>query len=40
MGEKPKAAFGTMNTDIVDATVPGYVAPNFCDYIKNSRFKS
>jgi HD domain len=34
------AAFGTMNTDILEATVPGYVRPNFCDYIQNSRFET
>ena len=38
MREKPETAFGTMNTDILEATVPGYVKPNFCDYIRNSRF--
>jgi hypothetical protein len=38
MREKPETAFGTMNTDILEATVPGYVRPNFCDYISNSRF--
>ena len=27
-----------MNTDILEATVPGYVRPNFCDYIRGSRF--
>jgi hypothetical protein len=27
-----------MNTDILEATVPGYVRPNFCDYIQGSRF--
>ena len=38
MRDKPDTAFGTMNTDILEATVPGYVKPNFCDYIRNSRF--
>ena len=38
MREKPETAFGTMNTDILEATVPGYVRPNFCDYIRDSRF--
>ena len=38
MRDKPETAFGTMNTDILEATVPGYVRPNFCDYIHNSRF--
>jgi hypothetical protein len=36
--DKPETAFGTMNTDILEATVAGYVKPNFCDYIRNSRF--
>jgi hypothetical protein len=35
---KPDTAFGTMNVDILEAKVPGYVRPNFCDYIANSRF--
>jgi hypothetical protein len=38
--DKPETAFGTMNTDILEATVPGYVRPNFCDYIRNSQFDS
>jgi hypothetical protein len=36
---KPETAFGTMNTDILEAKVPGYVKPNFCDYIANSGFR-
>jgi hypothetical protein len=35
---KPETAFGTMNTDILEAKVPAYVPPNFCDLIANSRF--
>jgi hypothetical protein len=35
---KPETTFGTMNTDILEAKVPGYVRPNFCDYIANSGF--
>jgi hypothetical protein len=35
---KPDTTFGTMNTDILEAKVPGYVRPNFCDYIANSGF--
>jgi hypothetical protein len=35
---KPDTAFGTMNVDILEAKVPGYVRPNFCDYIANSGF--
>jgi hypothetical protein len=38
MRDKPETAFGTMNTDILEATVPGYVRPDFCDFIKDSRF--
>jgi hypothetical protein len=40
MRDKPETAFGTMNTDILEATVPGYVRPNFCDYIRDSRFEA
>jgi hypothetical protein len=39
MRDKPETTFGTMNTDILDATVSGYVRPNFCDYIRGSRFE-
>jgi HD domain len=39
MRDKPETAFGTMNTDILEAKVPGYVKPNFCDFIANSRLK-
>jgi hypothetical protein len=35
---KPDTTFGTMNTDILEAKVPGYVRPNFCDFIANSPF--
>jgi hypothetical protein len=38
MRDKPETTFGTMNTDILEATVPGYTRPNFCDYILNSSF--
>ena len=30
---KPSTAFGTMNTDVLERTVPGYRRPNFCDAI-------
>ena len=36
--EKPETAYGTMYTDILEETVPGYVRPNLCDYIRGSRF--
>ena len=38
MRDKPETTFGTMNADILETTVPGYVRPNFCDYIRDSRF--
>jgi HD domain-containing protein len=37
---KPETAVGTMMTDILEATVPGYVRPNVCDAIRNSRFET
>ena len=40
MRDKPETTFGTMNTDILEATLPGYVRPNFCDCIRNSRFET
>ena len=33
MRDRPDTAFGTMNTDILEAKLPGYVRPNFCDFI-------
>jgi hypothetical protein len=30
---KPMTTFGTMNTDVLERTVPGYRRPNFCDLI-------
>ena len=32
-GFKPDTTFGTMNTDILEATLPEYRPPNFCDLI-------
>jgi HD domain len=40
ISDKPETAVGTMMTDILEATVPGYVRPNFCDYLRNSRFET
>jgi hypothetical protein len=37
---KPQTADGTTMTDIVEATVPGYVRPNLCDVVRNSRFET
>jgi hypothetical protein len=36
--QKPETAYGTMYTDILEETVPGYVRPNLCDYIRGSAF--
>jgi hypothetical protein len=30
---KPATAFGTMNSDVLERTLPGYRRPNFCDLI-------
>jgi hypothetical protein len=30
---KPMTTFGTMNTDVLEQTLPGYRRPNFCDLI-------
>jgi HD domain len=35
---KPDTTIGTINSDILEAKVPGYVRPNFCDFIANSAF--
>ena len=40
ISDKPETAVGTMMTDILEATVPGYVRPNICDYLRNSRFET
>jgi hypothetical protein len=37
---KPETAVGNMMTDVLEATVPGYVRPTVCDYIQNSRFET
>jgi HD domain len=38
--DKPQTAYGTMNADILEATVPGYVRTNYCDLIRNAPFDS
>ena len=38
--DKPETAIGTMLTDILEATVPGYVRPNVCDAIRSSPFET
>src|SRR5919201_2024422 len=40
MRDKPETTFGTMNTDVLEETLRGYVKPNFCDYIRSSSFDS
>jgi hypothetical protein len=40
MRDKPETAFGVFHTDILEATLPGYVRPNFCDIVRSSRFES
>ena len=30
---KPMTTFGTMNSDVLERTLPGYRRPNFCDFI-------
>lgn len=39
MRDKPETTFGTMNTDILEAKLPGYVRPNFCDLIAKSQLE-
>jgi hypothetical protein len=36
--DKPETAIGTILTGVFEAIVPGYVRPNVCDAIRNSRF--
>jgi hypothetical protein len=38
--DKPETVVGTFLTDILEATVPGYVRPNACDAILNARFET
>jgi hypothetical protein len=40
MRDKPETTFGTVNADIVEGTVPGYVRPNYCDLIHAAPFDS
>jgi len=37
--DKPETAEGTAMTDILEATVPGYVRPNLCDALRNADLK-
>jgi HD domain len=38
--DKPDTAIGTTMTDILEATVPGYVRPNLCELIQSSPFEA
>jgi hypothetical protein len=38
--DKPETAVTTLMTDILEETLPGYVRPNICDDIRNSRFET
>jgi hypothetical protein len=38
--DKPETAVGNMMSDILEATVPGYVRPNICDSIRNAPFET
>jgi HD-GYP domain-containing protein (c-di-GMP phosphodiesterase class II) len=38
MRDKPETTYGTINADILEATVPGFVRRNFYDAIQNSPF--
>jgi hypothetical protein len=37
---KPETAVGTFLTDVLEATVPGYVRPNVCESMRNAPFPS
>jgi hypothetical protein len=38
IAHKPQTAFGTVNADVLERTLPGYKRPNFCDLILASPF--
>jgi hypothetical protein len=40
MRDKPQTTYGTMNADVLEETVPGFVRENFCDKIRRSPFAS
>jgi hypothetical protein len=40
IGDKPETAFGTVNADYLEDSLPGYVRPNVCDVIRASAFAS
>jgi hypothetical protein len=38
--DKPETAVGTFLTDVLEATVPGYVRPNSCEVMRNTPFEA
>jgi HD domain-containing protein len=36
--DKPETAYASFQMDVLEATTPGYVRPNFCDVLRRSRF--
>ena len=37
MKDRPETVFGTVNADVLAEKLPGYVPPNFCTIIRNSK---
>jgi HD superfamily phosphodiesterase len=37
MAQRPETAFGTVNVDVLAEKLPGYVPPNFCAIIRDSK---
>jgi hypothetical protein len=37
---KPETAYASFQMDVLEATTPGYVRPNFCEIVRSSRFVS
>jgi hypothetical protein len=40
MRDKPETTYGTMNADVLEATVPGFARWNLCDAIRDAPFDS
>jgi hypothetical protein len=38
--DKPETAYAAWQTDLLEASMPGYVRPSFCDIVRNSGFAS
>jgi len=39
IAHKPETAFGNVKADVLEKLLPGYVRPNFCNFIANSPFR-